>query len=124
MNQRFFTRPGTMRITILLVYLLAIVGLGPEGLPILNGDEPTFPYQAFILRDGALVRSGPGEAHYATDELQQGEAVEVYRHDPDGWCAIRPTGRRNCRRPRTGSGRWSRGPSGRCGCAMGGGWIT
>lgn len=91
MNQRLFTRPGTMRITILLVYLLAFVGFGPAGLSMVSGDEPTFPYQAFVLRDGTLVRSGPGEAHYATDELKEGEPVEVYRHDPDGWCAIRPT---------------------------------
>jgi hypothetical protein len=54
------------------------------------GDGPSFPYQAFALRDGVEIRSGPGLAHYATEELRQGDIVEVWRHDPDGWCAIRP----------------------------------
>ncbi len=62
-----------------------------SGMPAWAWDEPSFPYQAFVLREGALVRSGPGEAHYATDELKQGQPVEVWRHDPDGWYAIRPT---------------------------------
>jgi len=49
-----------------------------------------FPYQALVLRDGASVHSGPGEVHYSTESLKQSSAVEVYRHDPGGWCAIRP----------------------------------
>ena len=36
------------------------------------------------------VRSGPGEDFYPTDKLQKGEAVEIYRRDAGGWCAIRP----------------------------------
>ena len=28
--------------------------------------------------------------HYSTQSLKQSAAVEVYRHDPGGWCAIRP----------------------------------
>lgn len=54
------------------------------------GDDLQFPYEAFVLRDDAPVRSGPGIVHYATDKLAQGATVEVYRHDPGGWCAIRP----------------------------------
>ncbi len=50
-----------------------------------------FPYQALVLRDGAEVHSGPGKLLYGTEKLNQGAAVEVYRHDPGGWCAIRPT---------------------------------
>lgn len=49
-----------------------------------------FPYQALVLRDGAKVHSGPGRVHYGTAALEQGEVVEVYEHDPGGWCAIRP----------------------------------
>jgi len=49
-----------------------------------------FPYQAFVLKRQAPVHSGPGETHYATDELEQNSTVAVYRHDPGGWCAIRP----------------------------------
>lgn len=61
------------------------------GVPLwVHGDDPKFPYQAFALRDGALVRSGPGPTHYATDELTQGQVVEVWRDDPGGWYAIRP----------------------------------
>ena len=49
-----------------------------------------FPYQALVAKDNALVRSGPGKVHYGTQKLPAGQVVEVYRHDPDGWCAIRP----------------------------------
>lgn len=55
-----------------------------------SGQELEFPYQALVLSDRASVHSGPGQVHYETEELKQGEAVEVYRHDPGEWCAIRP----------------------------------
>ena len=54
-------------------------------------QQPDFPYQALVVTDGAKVYSGPGEMHYATESLSVGAVVEVYRHDPGGWCAIRPT---------------------------------
>lgn len=53
-------------------------------------DDLEFPYNALVLRDNAPIRSGPGTVHYATDKLDQGQTVEVYRHDPGNWCAIRP----------------------------------
>ena len=58
-----------------------------------NGDDldVSFPYQAIVLKDSATVHSGPGSVHYATDKLDQGATVEVHRHDPGGWCAVRPT---------------------------------
>ena len=61
--------------------------------PFANADDldVSFPYQAIVLNDSAPVHSGPGAVHYATDKLQQGATVEVYRHDPGGWCAVRPT---------------------------------
>ncbi len=50
-----------------------------------------FPYTAYVTARDTFVRSGPGNNFYPTDRLQAGQAVEVYRHDPDGWYAIRPT---------------------------------
>lgn len=55
-----------------------------------NAQEPEFPYNAIVLGDEATVHSGPGDAHYATHRLNENDLVEVYRHDPGGWCAIRP----------------------------------
>jgi uncharacterized protein YgiM (DUF1202 family) len=52
--------------------------------------ETTFPYVAYIAAQQTFTRSGPGQQHYPTSQLPQGHAVEVYRHDADGWCAIRP----------------------------------
>jgi hypothetical protein len=49
-----------------------------------------FPYQAIVRNEQTPVHSGPGETHYATGELPQNSTVAVYRHDPGGWCAIRP----------------------------------
>jgi hypothetical protein len=49
-----------------------------------------FPYRATIAAEPASVRSGPGEEFYETTHLRLGDEVEVYRHDPHGWCAIRP----------------------------------
>ncbi len=53
-----------------------------------GGDK--FPYTAYVNVDEAYVRSGPGKNFYPTMKLTRGDAVEVYRHDPGGWCAIRP----------------------------------
>jgi hypothetical protein len=49
-----------------------------------------FPYRAKIVQEAALIRSGPGENHYPTCRLLRGAEVEVYRHAPNGWCAVRP----------------------------------
>lgn len=48
------------------------------------------PYTAYINTDEVYVRSGPGKNYYPTQKLQRGDQVEVYRHDPGGWFAIRP----------------------------------
>jgi SH3-like domain-containing protein len=55
-----------------------------------SAAEQTFPYKAFITSDDVYVRSGPGENYYPTEKLKAGTEVEVYRHDPGGWFAIRP----------------------------------
>jgi uncharacterized protein YraI len=52
--------------------------------------EQSFPYKAHINANDVHVRSGPGHNYYATDKLKIGQEVEVYRHDPGGWYAIRP----------------------------------
>ncbi|MHB8866552.1 MAG: SH3 domain-containing protein [Pirellulaceae bacterium] len=57
---------------------------------IVRGAEPTFPYQAEVAVDEVEVRCGPGWDYYPTQRLRRGSAVEVYRHDPGGWLAIRP----------------------------------
>jgi uncharacterized protein YgiM (DUF1202 family) len=54
-----------------------------------NGEE-SFPYTGFVARDRTPLLSGPGDDHYATDELKRGTEVEVYRRAEGGWLAIRP----------------------------------
>lgn len=49
-----------------------------------------FPYKAYVTHDKVYVRSGPGKNYYPTSRLAIDEVVEVYRHDPGGWYAIRP----------------------------------
>jgi len=52
--------------------------------------QQTFPYKAYVAADDVYVRSGPGDDYYPTDKLPAGTVVEVYRHDPGGWYAIKP----------------------------------
>jgi hypothetical protein len=52
--------------------------------------EETFPYAGYITAENVYVRSGPGRNYYPTSKLRTGDRVEVYRHDPGGWYAIRP----------------------------------
>jgi uncharacterized protein YgiM (DUF1202 family) len=53
-------------------------------------DEPQYPYRAIVNADDVYVRSGPGQNYYPVLRLKRGETVDVYRHDPGGWYAIRP----------------------------------
>lgn len=53
-----------------------------------SGED--FPQNATVGPDGATVRSGPGEAFYATDELAAGSTVEIWQRGTSGWLAIRP----------------------------------
>lgn len=52
--------------------------------------QQAFPYKAYIAANDTYVRSGPGENYYPTGKLRAGTQIEVYRHDPGGWYAIRP----------------------------------
>ena len=57
---------------------------------VLLAGEPEFPYTVYIAAPGVTAHSGPGDKHYPTGPVPVGEAVEVWRHGPDGWLAIRP----------------------------------
>lgn len=61
--------------------LLAAVAGAAEGRP---------PYVGYITADQVDARSGPGDEYYATMRLSRRDRVEVYRHDPGGWFAVRP----------------------------------
>jgi uncharacterized protein YgiM (DUF1202 family) len=73
-------------------YLIAwscwLLCLGGTAMSARGADD--FPYSAYVVADDVYVRSGPGLGYYPTDKISRGQAVEVYRHDPGGWCAIRP----------------------------------
>ncbi len=59
--------------------------------PVVWGQSASrFPYVAYVQASEARLRSGPGPQYYSTQTLETGQAVEVYRHDPGGWLAIRP----------------------------------
>jgi hypothetical protein len=62
--------------------------VGLWGVVLRAGDE--FPYVAYVNAANVYVRSGPGENYYPVLKLPRGRKVEIYRHDPGGWYAIRP----------------------------------
>jgi uncharacterized protein YgiM (DUF1202 family) len=69
--------------------LAALVIAGVTSAAAIASDDFA-PYRARIITPSASIRSGPGESFYATDTLAEGAAVEVYRQQANGWCAIRP----------------------------------
>ncbi len=71
---------------LLIAALVSCYTLGPS----LASGEQEFPYKAFITAENVYVRSGPGQSYYPTDKLKTGQEIEVYRHDPGGWYAIKP----------------------------------
>jgi SH3-like domain-containing protein len=70
--------------------LIALVLCSPMLAAATVCGESTFPYKTTVAADDVYVRSGPGQNYYPTDKLKRGQEIEVYRHDPGGWCAIRP----------------------------------
>jgi SH3 domain-containing protein len=60
-------------------------------IPAARAEQSQFPYTAYANTDDVYVRSGPGKNYYPTEKLVRGDSVEVYRHDPGGWYAIRPS---------------------------------
>ncbi len=73
-----------MRLSLCLLTTCGVLLASPAS------GERIFPYKAFISADDVYVRSGPGQSYYPTDKLKAGHKVEVYRHDPGGWYAIKP----------------------------------
>lgn len=55
-----------------------------------EAKKRTFPYEAVINAEEALVRSGNGRRYYPTLKLKRGSRVTVHRHDPGGWFMITP----------------------------------
>jgi hypothetical protein len=70
--------------------VLAIGVLGTLAAAAPPTNPRTFPYKAYVTANDVYVRSGPGENYYPTEKVKAGTEVEVYRHDPGGWYAIRP----------------------------------
>jgi hypothetical protein len=68
----------------------SIFGLIVSAAALPCAAEEKFPYTAYINADDVYVRSGPGQNYYPTVKLSVGQEVEVYRHDPGGWYAVRP----------------------------------
>ena len=58
--------------------------------PCCAASDEQFPYTAYANSEDVYVRSGPGKNYYPTEKLGKGTPVEIYRHDPGGWYAIRP----------------------------------
>lgn len=77
-----------MRAVTLIANIVLAFSLG--NLACNTASAQDFPYRAKVNRGGAEVRSGPAKSHYPTEKLLQGQKVEVYRHDPGGWCAVKP----------------------------------
>ena len=69
---------------------IAILLLSCGWITAQTNQKQRFPVSATVATGNAQVHCGPAKVHYATDRLAKGTSVDVYRLDPDGWCAIRP----------------------------------
>lgn len=81
----FILQLGNIRPWIAWAVAVAAV---PQTASILSAES--FPYKAEVVGEDVYIRSGPGKHYYPTRMVDAGTEVEVYRHDPGGWCAIRP----------------------------------
>lgn len=73
-----------------VIVLLVFAGMVATGNCLCLAAEDQFPYTAYANSEDVYIRSGPGKNYYPTEKLGKGTPVEVYRHDPGGWYAIRP----------------------------------
>jgi hypothetical protein len=73
-------------IQIITFAALALMGLARD----VAGQIREFPYEARVVVEEALVRSGGGDAFYPTQRVAKETVVNVYRHDPGGWYVIDP----------------------------------
>lgn len=74
-------------------YLLRVPSLLLAGIfALVEGESllAQFPFQVYAAEQGIVVRGGPGDAYYATQELKRGEELTVYRVDGEDWYAVRP----------------------------------
>lgn len=72
-------------------FLIALFFSSPAGAQSNDQtEEKDFPMLATVVASKVKVYSGPAKVHYATDRLAKGTEVQVFRLDPNGWCAIRP----------------------------------
>src|SRR5207253_9762524 len=85
---------GSMPLRLATLALISTSLLGtllvPSGSALYAQSADELPYVAFVLADEVNIRSGPGDNYYPVLKLNRGQRVEVYRHDPGGWYAIRP----------------------------------
>ena len=72
------------------VLIAFAIGLQRNGSTASLAAADSFPYEATVSTTTGVVHAAPTSRAYATDTLARGSRVEVYRHDPGGWCAIRP----------------------------------
>ncbi len=73
----------------MLRFLLACALLISSGA-VASAAEHQFPYEAVVVGDDVVARSGPGKNYYATSRLVRETRVTVHRHDPGGWFMITP----------------------------------
>ncbi|MCH2114361.1 MAG: hypothetical protein MK171_05555 [Pirellulales bacterium] len=88
-RSRFATARCVIRARVFCVCLTSLIAI--QVFPSSSDAETQFPYVAYVSANGTYARSGPGQRYYPTRRLPQSFAVEVYRHDDPGWCAVRPT---------------------------------
>ncbi|QDU31037.1 hypothetical protein ETAA8_61900 [Anatilimnocola aggregata] len=73
-------------------YLLiaTIVLAGMSGAARVAAAAEDYPYTAYVSVPQTNVHSGPSRNFYPTDELFEGDQVEVYRREGSSWLGIRP----------------------------------
>ncbi len=76
---------------LLSILLIAGIWLSPTAQIHAQHEAEFKPYVAVVTTATARIYAAPADTFYGTEELEAGDEVHVYRHDPGGWCAIRPT---------------------------------
>lgn len=59
-------------------------------LPAATIGQTAFPYNISTVSGGTAVRSTPSDDAYPTAVLPPQTELQVWRHDPNGWLAVRP----------------------------------
>src|SRR5688572_32969546 len=69
---------------------LFILTILSSGLAASLATAADFPCTAYVAVERAEVVAGPGQRFYATQHLDRGTKLEIYREEASGWLAIRP----------------------------------